>query len=50
MDTGPRVMNTTVDVSILQKLGHKDMVALLQKCHGEKVLTDSQLELRLRLR
>lgn len=37
METSPRPMNTVVDVAILQKLAHKDIVALLQKCQGDKV-------------
>jgi len=36
---GPRLMNTVIDVGIIQKLAHKDIIALLQKCQqGEKVI------------
>jgi hypothetical protein len=37
VETGGRPMNTVADVGIIQKLAHKDIIALFQKCQGDKV-------------
>lgn len=32
-----RPMNSIVDLEIIQKLAQKDLIALFQKCQGDKV-------------
>lgn len=37
-DEARRPMNTIVDLEIIQKLAQKDLIALFQKCQGDKVI------------